>query len=104
MYPGSSPAIVIILVAVGHDIRMWKSGEVAVRKVTWTVVYLWLMACDKAFSHQPMLNLVEICIVTMWSFFFFCILASSTNTLPPPSHHHHTDDNDNNVVPMEIMA
>ena len=83
MYPGSSPAIVIILVAVGHDIRMWKSGEVAVRKVTWTVVYLWLMACDKAFSHQPMLNLVEICIVTMWSFFFSAFLPHQ----PTPSHH-----------------
>ena len=85
-YPGLSPAIVVILVAVGHDMWMWKSGEVAVRKetVTWTVVYLWLMACDEAFSHQPMLNLVEICIVTTWGFFFPWVLASSTNILPPP--------------------
>ena len=83
MYPGSSPAVVVILVAVGHDMWMWKSGEVAVRKVTWTVVYLWLMACDKAFSHQPMLNLVEICIVTMWSFFSSAFLPHQ----PTPSHH-----------------
>ena len=85
MHPGLSPAIVIILVAVGHDMRMWKSGEVAVMKetMTWTVVYLWLMARDEVFSYQPMLNFVEICIVTMWSFFSSAFLPHQ----PTPSHH-----------------
>ena len=96
-----NPAVVVILVAVGHDMRMWKSGEVSVRKetMTWTVVYLWLMACDEAFSQQPMLNLVEICIVITWGFFFLGFLPHQ-----PTSSHHHTNDDDDNVAPMEIMA